>query len=205
MHTAAGTKTSEAHLKHREDFQRAKEARKLDEHRAKLVGDVVVCAVDLQKALPCPYITIWEVYYLRQCYCYNCGIHIDNDNSACMCMWGENVAGRGASEKASCILWYFENHSYDAIDELIVWTDSCAGQNKNKYVVALWFLLHALRYFSVFRQKFPEVGHSLCSYDRDFGLIEKAARRTENKLIVPSDQMELAKNVRANPYPFEVQ
>lgn len=203
MHTARGSKDSEEYLAHRADFTLATAARQADERRARSTGEIVCLAVDLEKALPCPHISTGEVYYLRQLWCYNCGIHVHNDGSAAMCMWSEHIAGRGADEIASCMLQFFENRSFDT-DELVLWTDSCAGQNKNKFIVGFLFLLLGLGIFSVIRQKFPPVGHTQCRCDQDFGIIEKRSRLAVNKLILPDDWRKLVESARTTPFPFQV-
>lgn len=46
------------------------------------------------------------MFYLRQLWVYNFGIHDCTNESAVMCMWNETIAGRGANEILSCLLEY---------------------------------------------------------------------------------------------------
>jgi hypothetical protein len=68
-----------------------------------LEGNCDYCLItyDLQKALPTPKIPTGVVFYFRQLWVHNFGIHICNQKTAFMCMWPENVASHGASEIAS--------------------------------------------------------------------------------------------------------
>ncbi|KAJ4443617.1 hypothetical protein ANN_05291, partial [Periplaneta americana] len=65
--------------------------------------DYCLITYDLQKALPTPKIPTGLVFYLRQLWVYNLGVHVCNKKTAFMCMWPENIASRGASEIASCL------------------------------------------------------------------------------------------------------
>ena len=90
----------------------------------------------------------------------------------------EDVAGRGSSEVASCF-WNFIQNCEEAKkrDHLVVWSDSCAGQNKNFLMICFYqFLIHK-GIFKTIDHKYPEVGHTYLDSDRDFGRIEKVLRK----------------------------
>ena len=59
---------------------------------------------DLQQNLPVPTLTHGSMFYLRQLWVYNFGIHNCGNGSATMCLWNEYIAGRGSGEIASCVL-----------------------------------------------------------------------------------------------------
>ena len=52
-------------------------------------------------------------------------------------MWPEHVASRGADEVGSCLLKAIPTMLRDK-RKLIVWSDSCSGQNKNFKVMCLF-------------------------------------------------------------------
>ena len=64
----------------------------------------LVITFDLQQNLPVPTLTHSSMFYLRQLWVYNFGIHECGTGSATMCIWNETIAGRGANEIISCLL-----------------------------------------------------------------------------------------------------
>ena len=64
-------------------------------------ADVHTITFDLQQNLPVPTLTHSSMFYLRQLWVYNFGIHVCG--SATMCVWNECVTGRGSSEIISSI------------------------------------------------------------------------------------------------------
>ena len=58
---------------------------------------------DLEQALPTPVLTTSVVFYKRQLWTYNLGIHDGRTGSACMHTWHEGIASRGSNEVASCL------------------------------------------------------------------------------------------------------
>ncbi|KAK3799413.1 hypothetical protein RRG08_056732, partial [Elysia crispata] len=63
----------------------------------------VIC-FDLQRTLPTPVPTTGVVYYKRQLWTYNQGIHDEQNEKAYMCMWHERQGSRGPNEIGSCLL-----------------------------------------------------------------------------------------------------
>lgn len=47
------------------------------------------------------------------------------------------MAGKGAQEVGSCLLKYLGTHISDDVEELILWSDSCGGQNRNIKIVLM--------------------------------------------------------------------
>lgn len=69
--------------------------------------------------------------------------------------------------------------------KLVLWSDNCAEQNKNQYVLCMFLMLVAKGYFDEIVHKFPVCGHTFLSCDRDFALIEKKKRKSTPQ--VPRD------------------
>ena len=77
-----------------------------DAQLSKSSSDLDVITFDLQQNLPVPTLTHSAMFYLRQLWVYNFGIHICKDDSAVMCVWNETIAGRGSDEIISCLLQF---------------------------------------------------------------------------------------------------
>lgn len=85
---------------------KAEEARNLlkeDINRSKIQPQLEVLTYDLEKTLPLPRLPTNIIFYKRQLWLYNCGIHTGKKNEGHCFLWLEGIAGRGAQEVGSCI------------------------------------------------------------------------------------------------------
>lgn len=65
---------------------------------------------DLEQNLPTPTLKHNDMFYQRQLWTYNFGIHDCVAEQGHMYMWDETVAARGSSEVASCLNHYLLNN-----------------------------------------------------------------------------------------------
>lgn len=114
--------------------------------------------------------------------------------------WTENQAGRGCEEMISSLLVFFDLEELCGAWSLIAWSDSCAGQSKNFYMIAFWQTLLALERFLKIEHKFPEVGYTFMDSDRDFAQIEKLWRKTERIFTVDEYHTLMRNAKRKNPF-----
>src|SRR5277367_3630906 len=101
-----------------------------------------------------------------------------------MYVWPESVAGRGSNEIISCLNKLVQNKPPE-LKHLIVWSDSCAGQNKNHSLLSYYYYLITRNRFESIQHKYPIPGHTKLPCDRDFASIEKAKRNVQS-VYVPS-------------------
>ncbi|KAJ8886551.1 hypothetical protein PR048_012762 [Dryococelus australis] len=111
---------------HLRKAERARQQKKADTERASTWTGTIVIVFDLQKTLPTPRVSTNKVYYLRQLWTYNCGIHNIVTVKAHMFMWDKITAKRGSQEEGSCLVKYF-NSLDDKIKHVIAYTDCCTG------------------------------------------------------------------------------
>jgi len=143
--------------------------------------DIYYATFDMQKTLPLPKLSTSAAFYLRQLWLYNLGIHLvkKDDSRAYFQIWTEDEGQRGCEEVGSGLLAFVEAANLRG-KQLIVWSDSCGGQNKNFYVLCLWQYLILQGRFESIQHKFPEPGHTFVDSDRDFARIEKEIRSHQN-------------------------
>lgn len=141
----------------------------------------------LEKSLHTPVLTTGIVYYKRQLWTYNLGVHDCRRDKGCMHMWNESVASRGSYEVGSCIISHIKEMETDAT-RLILYSDACVGQNRNIFLVCLWMHIVASDEYSFTEidHKFMISGHSFLPNDRDFGQIEQS-RKKIMQIYVPED------------------
>lgn len=146
--------------------------------------DTLVLSMDLQQVIQLPTLTHTEMYYSRQLNFYNFGVHVANNDSAFLCIWHEGQASRGSNEMTSCLL-KLVNDGLLQKTKLVLWSDNCAGQNKNRTMLFLMIWLVSNGLFQEIQQKFLLKGHSFLTCDRDFGHIEK--RKRKQLICTPKD------------------
>ena len=140
------------------------------------------------------------MFYLRQLWVYNFGIHVCSDESAFMCIWNESIAGRGSSEIVSCLLDYLSSNN-PSVKKLTCYSDSCFGQNKNTGMICFWEWLIWRHQFTRIDHKFLVRGHTYLPCDRDFAHIEK--RKSSAMVHLPGDWEKIIAEARPSK-PFKI-
>lgn len=183
--------------------RRAERARKtMDKDMAdsqKIDSVTNVVSIDLEQVLFIPTLTHSAMFYSRQLSCYNLGVHLSDVECAYMCLWEESLTGRGGNEVSSCLLKALLQEDFPKKKKLIIWSDNCIGQNKNKIMLLLLIYLVAMGVYEQVEQKFLVSGHSYLPCDRDFAQIEKRKRVT--KAFTPDNIKDMIKNAcHKNPF-----
>ena len=157
----------------------------------------------LQKALPYPKLTTSIAYYKRNMYVYNFGIHSFNKNNGYMHLWDETEGGRGSQEVASLLAKHIRQEAKKHT-HVILYSDSCTGQNRNIKVAStlMNLVLDPKLSIKVIDHKFLVSGHSFLPNDQDFGVIESASRKCI-QIFTPEDWLQVVKKAKTKK-PFEV-
>ena len=184
---------------HQEQASQGYRLLRTDTEASKRSPDHVLLTFDLMQNLPVPTLTHGSMFYSRQLWVYNFGIHNTTSGSARMYMWDEAVASRGADEVCSYLMKHFETLSPQT--KCLTWfSDSCFGQNKNFQMIC-FLNQQVLNCFEQIDHKFLVRGHTYLPNDRDFAHIEK--RKSSARVYVPDDWIEIVKEARPN-HPFNV-
>ncbi|XP_068084004.1 uncharacterized protein [Anabrus simplex] len=180
---------------HLEQARIAQDMRSSDMSKAKQDGALEVLCFDLEKTLPLPRIPTNTVFYKRQLWLYNLGIRSGKDERGHCYVWLEGEAGGGSQEESSCLMKYLIEE-LPAVEEVILWSDSCGGQNRNiKMVLMLKAILEQHPTVKKITQRFLVPGHIFLPNDSDFGDIE-CALKLQQRLYTAEDYINVMKFCR---------
>lgn len=120
------------------------------------------------------------LYYTRKLNVQNYTIHTAKPPNEAYCItWNEVNGKRGSVEIASALNWWIRQVP-PTIKEICIYSDTCAGQNRNQFITA--FLVHLIQrpdlHLDVFEQKYLESGHTHMKVDSMHSAIEKEQRHT---------------------------
>lgn len=180
-------KKAELEEKYNKHINNKEIVRKLKDEDKKLAQEdntLNVACYDLQKILVTPLKDVSIFYYKLKYSTFNFTIFdIGNTNAFCY-VWHEIIAKRGANEIGSFVLDYIENKSKDGVTQFIFYSDNCAGQNRNRFIYAMYAF--AVQKFGVsIIHRFLEKGHTQNEGDSVHALIE---RQKKGKVIYTPDQ-----------------
>jgi hypothetical protein len=186
---------------HQDKASRASSELENDLKRVKGDKSVRVMIFDLQKVLILPKAPTNVFFYSRNVNTYNLNVHESGNGT--FHYWTEVDGGRGAREVASCLINYLESTLKTDTEELIFWSDSCGGQNRN-HIVAI-MMLHFLcsgkhPHIKKISFKFFVSGHSFNACDRDFAIFENLIKRTQI-ICTPMEYVDLMLKCKTkNPF-----
>uniref|UniRef100_A0A2S2NKT1 DUF7869 domain-containing protein n=1 Tax=Schizaphis graminum TaxID=13262 RepID=A0A2S2NKT1_SCHGA len=164
----------------------------------------VFITMDMQKCLPVPFLHNCQSFYLRKLWVLNETIEDSTNNKSFAFMWDETKAARGANEIASVLYKWIENEVQhkSTINEVNLWTDNCAGQNRNLTIVMayFWFLFKYPNLQEI-NHKFLLRGHTHLEVDSVHSVIERKKKRFPLlSLSVPKEWEQFVETARVkNP------
>ncbi|XP_075156569.1 uncharacterized protein LOC142229878 [Haematobia irritans] len=142
---------------------------------------------DLQQCLQTPHLNASVFFYKRPLWTFNLTIHDGETNMASCFIWNETIAKRGANEISSCIFKFLKKIP-NYVKHIILYSDSCPGQNRNSYICAMFEqVLLENPNFEIIDHKFLVVGHTHMECDTVHSQIEKKKRKCVNCIHHPHD------------------
>ncbi|CAG4943566.1 unnamed protein product [Parnassius apollo] len=143
----------------------------------------------MEKTLPLPRIPTNIVFHKRQLWLYNCDMHSGKIGKGFLRQCG--IAGRGAQEVNSTLRKHISLNLDSKVKELIVWSDSCGGQNQNiKLTLLLFAVLVENDNLEKITLRFMVPGHSYLENDSEFSDIEPALK-IQTRLYTPQDYIDV--------------
>lgn len=175
------------HDKHVQNADNAYSSKRQDKEISKLDPTSVCIAFDLQQCLPTPFLETSVAFYKRLYWTYNLTTHDLASGQASCYLWHEAIAHRGGNEIASCVYKDLMQLP-DTVRVVTLYSDSCAGQNKNSHLSSMFFcLLTKKTSLNEINHKFLEPGHTHMECDTDHSLIEKQKKKSEITVAHPRD------------------
>lgn len=147
--------------------------------------NTIVAIFDLQKVLSVPQSEVGIFHYKRKYPCYNFTVYDAVRKTGYCFVWHYQIAKRGSSEIGSALLNFFINEQDKGITTFSLYSDGCYGQNKNRYIFALYIYASKFLQISI-THKFFETGHSQNEGDSMHACIE---RNLKNKVLYTPDQI----------------
>ena len=195
---AAGQSQSEQHTAHLNEAEAVYKQMRMDKKRCNDDDGFQMISYDLQKCLPTPNLSCSESFYKRQLWVYNLTIYDYKHGPPHCYMWSEDVAKRGGNEIASCLYDFIQTklRLNPDIKEFKLYSDSCAGQNKNRQVLGMLKFLSETTSTKM-THTFMVPGHTHMECDSVHAIIEKAKKRMD--IFVPNDWFNLVRMAKTSP------
>lgn len=194
----------ESYNQHQEEKVLSRKEKDVDKNKPN------VAVYDLQAVMPLPKGMASSFYYKSKINCYNFTVSDLYAKHAECFFWTETEGRRGAVEIGSCILHFIEllvekaGKSDDI--ELILYSDNCCGQQKNKYLLAVyWYAVHKHNLRSI-THKFLIQGHSQNEGDNVHSVIEKQVKRhvKSSPIYVPEQYVTLISMAKKTGPPYRI-
>ena len=164
--------------KHWTEAKLAREALKNSNELVNSRDYILAFSFDMASTQPLPRINTSVVFYKRQLWLLNLGIHDFNINKGLMNIWLESEGKRGVNEITSCLLNYLQDMlSSGNYSEIHTYSDGCGGQNKNKQF-AIFMSYVCQKYELTWTHRYLVTGHTYLPNDRDFGKLNLSKRDT---------------------------
>ncbi|KAJ4431178.1 hypothetical protein ANN_19775 [Periplaneta americana] len=187
------------HINNKDDATKEKEN---DKQKAKNVSNFKSFTFDLQSVLYTPCSQVSTLYYTRKFCTYNLTIYDQETKKGSCYLWTEKDGKCGSDEIGTCLKKHVENLPAD-ITHVSLFSDSCGGQNRNRFIASL--LLHLVRTtkLEIIEHKFLETGHTDMEVDSMHSAIERAKKNVP--VYTPSEWATIIKSsCIKHPYTVEI-
>lgn len=111
--------------------------------------------------------------YKKQLCSFNLTVYDCDLNQAYCYIWHEAIAKRGGNDIGSCMYQYLTKDINTHVKHVIMYSDSCGGQNENCYISAMCIPALQNSNIELIDHKFLLPGHTHMECNTDHSLIEK--------------------------------
>ncbi|XP_045491096.1 uncharacterized protein LOC123690980 [Colias croceus] len=192
---------------HLEEKDLVRKEKQFDKENAN--GKCIIAVYDLQAVMPCPRGDVSNFYYISKLNVLNLTIYELGSKDVNCYVWHEGEGGRGVNEIGSCVLSYLRRLQENTKDdfEVIFYSDNCCGQQKNKYMIAMYiYAVTNLENLTAITHKFLIKGHSQNEGDSAHSVIERNISRSLKSapIYVPEQYITLIRTAKKKGNPYRV-
>ncbi|XP_047518797.1 uncharacterized protein LOC125058700 [Pieris napi] len=180
----------EKYDQHQRNKERVRQIKKEEKESCNRL-QTTIAIFDLQKVLNKPQSAVGVFHYKRKYPIYNFTIFDATQRKGYCYVWHAQIAKRGAIEIGSCLWQFLNTKKQRGIKNLSFYSDGCAGQNKNRFIFAL-YMFAAIKLQINITHRFFETGHGQSEGDSMHSTIE---RELKNQVVYSPDQMYVIINV----------
>lgn len=174
----------EKYDQHQRNKERVRQIKK-EEKESCNRSQTTIAIFDLEKVLNIPQSAVGVFHYKRKYPIYNFTIFDANQRKGYCYVWHAQIAKRGAIEIGSCLWQFLNTEKQRGIENLSFYSDGCAGQNKNRFIFALYMFAAKKLQINI-THRFFETGHGQSEGDSMHSVIE---RELKNQVVYTPDQM----------------
>jgi hypothetical protein len=191
-------RTYEIHIENKAKGRKFKDA---DKTEALLNPRFVTACFDFQKVLDTPKADVSLFYYKRKLNVYNLTIYTMATKTGDCYVWDEVTAKKGSTEVSSCLLAFMSEQIAAGATDFSFYSDNCAGQNKNRFVFAMYAFVSKLHNVTI-SHRFLEQGHTQMEVDSVHALIESTQKK--NDIFEPKQWFALMRAAKKSGQAYRV-
>jgi len=196
----------QAHIRHEEEKNATYKEHIDDQSIPRNDKSVLCCSFDLQAVLATPRSDSVLLFYARKYATYNFTVYESVSRIGTCFVWGEADGRRGSNEIATCLHRYImsvDNRQGCKIKHIVMYCDCCAGQNRNRIVLAmLKYSLSLTTSITEITLKFLLPGHTYMPADSMHATIERFTKK--RAVWAPSQWATVISMARTEPGPYNV-
>lgn len=187
--------------KHIEAKNLARQSKAADKEKSRNNPSFQCFTFDLEAVLYSPSLKVGIWYYARKFATYNFTLHDSASGKGYCYVWFEINGKRGADEIGTAIFKHLSSLPPET-KEVVFYSDSCGGQNRNRYIASL--LLYAVKTLENLKSiqlNFLETGHTQMEVDSMHSCIERAKKK--GLIFSPEEYFTIIRMASRNQ-PYEV-
>lgn len=174
----------EKYDKHQKNKDRVRQIKKQEKESID-PSHTTIAIFDLEKVLNIPQSQVGIFHYKRKYPIYNFTVFDSTRLKGHCYVWHYTIAKRGAVEIGSCLWQFLLSEKERGITTFSFYSDGCAGQNKNRFIFALYMFAAQELQINI-THRFFETGHGQSEGDSMHSSIE---RELKHRVVYTPEQM----------------